>query len=141
MLRRSMCSHQSSKLARRFEIDITPKPGQSLAAIDRVVKEELQKLMTEEITERELRRAQNSYRSGFLNRIASLLGKSETLNSYNYMAGTPDYVQQDAARYDQVTRADVLRVAKTYLGRPKVVLTVVPQGQKQMMRTANGDDQ
>jgi len=57
------------------------------------------------------------------------------------MAGTPDYVQQDAARYDQVTRADVLRVAKTYLGRPKVVLTVVPQGQKQMMLTANGGDQ
>ena len=134
-------SQQSSKLAGRFEIDITPKPGQSLAAIDRVVKEELQKLMTAEITERELRRAQNSYRSGFLNRLASLLGKSETLNSYNYMAGTPDYVQQDAARYDQVTRADVLRVAKTYLGRPKVVLTVVPQGQKQMMLTANGGDQ
>jgi len=134
-------SQQSSKLAGRFEIDITPQPGQSLAAIDRVVKEELQKLMTAEITERELRRAQNSYRSGFLNRLASLLGKSETLNSYNYMAGTPDYVQQDAARYDQVTRADVLRVAKTYLGRPKVVLTVVPQGQKQMMLTANGGDQ
>src|SRR5688500_12389495 len=134
-------SQYSSKLAGRFEIDITPKPGQSLATIDPIVREELQKLMTAEITERELRRAQNSYRSGFLNRLASLLGKSETLNSYNDMAGTPDYVQQDAARYDQVTRADVLRVAKTYLGRPKVVLTVVPQGQKQMMRTANGDDQ
>jgi len=43
-------SQQSSKLAGRFEIDITPKPGQSLAAIARVVKEELQKLMTAEIT-------------------------------------------------------------------------------------------
>ena len=133
-------SQQSSKLAGRFEIDITPKPGQSLAAIDKIVKEELQKLMNEEITERELRRVQNSYRSSFLNRIAGVLGKSEILNSYNYMAGTPDYVQQDAARYDQVTRADVQRVARTYLGRPKVVLTVVPQGQREMMLTANGGD-
>lgn len=133
-------SQQSSKLAGRFEIDITPKPGQSLTAIDKVVKEELQKLMNEEITGRELRRVQNSYRSSFLNRLASVLGKSETLNSYNYMAGTPDYVQQDAARYDQVTRADVQRVAKTYLGRPKVVLTIVPQGQRGMMLTANGGD-
>ena len=134
-------SQQSSKLAGRFEIDITPKPGQSLAAIDKVVQEELQKLMNEQITERELKRVQNSYRSSFLNRLAGVLGKSETLNSYNYMAGTPDYVQQDAARYEQVTRADVQRVAKTYLGRPKVVLTVVPEGKREMMVTANGGAQ
>lgn len=131
----------SSKLAGRFEIRITPKPQQSLTAIDRIVGEELQKLMSEEITDRELRRVQNSYRASFLNRLASNLGKSETLNSYNYMAGTPDYVQQDAARYEQVTRADVQRVARTYLGRPKVVLTVVPEGKREMMLTANGGGQ
>lgn len=131
----------SSKLAGRFEINITPKPEQSLTAIDRIVNEELQKLMSEEITDRELRRVQNSYRASFLNRLASNLGKSETLNSYNYMAGTPDYVQQDAVRYEQVTRADVQRVARTYLGRPKVVLTVVPEGKREMMLTANGGGQ
>ena len=131
-------SQYSSKLAGRFEIDITPKPGQSLGAIDKVVQEELQKLMSEDISERELRRVQNSYRSSFLNRIASNLGKSEVLNSYNYMAGTPDYVQQDAARYEQVTRSDVQRVARAYLGRPSVVLTVVPEGKREMMLTSNG---
>jgi zinc protease len=133
-------SQLSSKLAGRFEIDITPKPGQTLAAIDKVLDEELTKLMNEQITERELRRVQNSYRSRFLNRLTNVLGKSETLNSYNYMAGTPDYVQQDAARYEQVTRADVQRVAKAYLGKPKVVLTVVPEGKKEMMLTADGGD-
>jgi zinc protease len=134
-------SQQSSKLAGRFEIDITPKPGQSVAAIDKVVQEELQKLMNEPITERELQRVQNSFRSGFLNRLSSVLGKSEVLNSYNYMAGNPDYVQQDAARYDRVTRADVQRVAKKYLGRPKVVLTVVPEGKRELMLTAAGGAQ
>ena len=133
-------SQQSSKLAGRFEIDITPKPGQSLAAIDKVLQEELQKIMNEPVTERELKRAQNSYRASFLNRLSSVLGKSEVLNSYNYMAGTPDYVQQDAARYENVTLADVQRVAKKYLGAHKVVLTVVPEGQRQMMLTANGGD-
>ena len=133
-------SQQSSKLAGRFEIDITPKPGQSLAAIDKVVQEELQKVMNEPITERELKRVQNSFRASFLNRLSGVLGKSEILNSYNYMAGNPDYVQQDAARYENVTRADVQRVAKKYLGAHKVVLTVVPEGQRQMMLTANGGD-
>jgi len=131
-------SQQSSKLAGRFEINIVPKPSQSLAAVDKVVREELQKLMSEPITDRELKRVQNSYRSSFLNRVASVLGKSETLNSYNYMAGTPDYVQQDAARYDSVTRAAVQKVARTYLGRPKIVLTVVPEGKREMMVIVSG---
>jgi zinc protease len=133
-------SQQSSKLAGRFEIDITPKPQQSLAAIDKVVQEELQKVMSEPITDRELKRVQNSFKASFLNRLSSVLGKSDILNSYNYMAGNPDYVQQDAARYENVTRADVQRVAKKYLGAHKVVLTVVPEGQRQMMLTANGGD-
>ena len=131
-------SQQSSKLAGRFEIDITPKPGQSLAAIDKVVQEELKKLMDEPITKRELQRVHNSFKASFLNRLSSVLGKSEVLNSYNYMAGNPDYVQQDAARYDRVTRADVQRVAKKYLGRPKVVLTIVPEGKREMMLTPTG---
>jgi zinc protease len=134
-------SQQSSKLAGRFEIDVTPKPGQSVAAIDKVIKEELDKVMNEPISERELARVQNSFRASFLNRLSGVLGKSEVLNSYNYMAGNPDYVQQDAARYDHVTRADVQRVAKKYLGRPKVVLTVVPEGKRDMMLTANGGAQ
>jgi zinc protease len=134
-------SQQQSKLAGRFEIDITPKPGQSLAAIDKVLQEELNKIMSEPITERELQRAQNSYRSSFLNSLSSVYGKSEVLNTYNYFAGTPDYVQQDAARYANVTRADVQRVAKKYLGAHKVVLTVVPEGQRQMMLTGKEGEQ
>lgn len=129
-------SQQSSKLAGRFEIDITPKPGQSPTAIDKVLSEELTKIMNEPISQRELKRVQNSIRSSFLNRLSGVLGKSEILNIYNYMAGNPDYVQQDAARYERVTAADVQRVAKTYLSRPRVVLTVVPEGKREMMVSA-----
>jgi hypothetical protein len=54
-------------------------------------------------------------------------GKADLLNYYNQFVGTPDYVRQDAARYDAVTAADVQRVARRYLTGHKVVLTVVPQ--------------
>jgi zinc protease len=133
-------TQQSSKLAGVFQIDITPKPNQTLTSIDKVVQTELQKVMNEPITDRELARVKNSYRASFINRMASVLGKSDMLNSYNYMAGTPDYVQQDAARYESVTKADVQRVARTYLGRHKAVLTVVPEGKREMMLTSNGGD-
>jgi len=127
-----------SRLDGKFQIDVTPKPGQSVADIDRIVLEEIGKAIGSGVTPRELQRAQNVYKSSFLNRLASVLGKAEVLNSYNYFAGNPDFVQQDAARYERVTAADVQRVARTYLGRPKIVLTVVPEGKKEMMLTAGG---
>ena len=134
-------SQQSSRLASKFEIDVTPKPGQSLAAIDKVINEEITRLINESVTDRELARAKNSYLSSFLNRIASVHGKADLLNQYNYLAGTPDYVQKDAARYTGVTKADVQRVARTYLGQHKLVLTIVPEGKRELMLTGNGGAQ
>jgi zinc protease len=128
------------RLDGKFQIDVTPKPGQKTADIDRLVQTEIRNVITNGVTPRELQRAKNVYKASFLNRLASVLGKAEVLNSYNYLKGTPDYVQQDAARYDRVTIADVQRAAKTYLGRPKIVLTVVPEGKKDMMLTASGGD-
>jgi zinc protease len=129
-----------SRLDGRFRLDFTPKPGQKVSDIDRVVRAEIANIIANGVTQRELQRAQNVYKSNFLNDLASVLGKAEVLNSYNYFIGNPDYVQQDAARYDRVTAADVQRVARTYLGQPKVVLTVVPEGKKEMMLTASGGD-
>jgi zinc protease len=126
-----------SRLDGKFQIDVTPKPGQQVNDIDRVVQAQIDTVISNGITPRELQRAQNVYKAGFLNRLASVLGKAEVLNSYNYFVGNPDFVQQDAARYERVTAADVQRVAKTYLGRPKIILTVVPEGKKEMMLTAS----
>jgi zinc protease len=130
-----------SRLDGKFQIDVTPKPGQKVADIDRIVETEITNVINNGVSQRELQRAQNLYKASFLNRLASVLGKAEVLNSYNYFVGNPDYVQQDAARYDRVTAADVQRVARTYLGRPKIVLTVVPEGKKDMMLTASGGGQ
>ena len=129
-----------SRLDGKFEVSVTPKPGQKVADIDKIVETEIANIINQGVSQRELQRAQNVYKASFLNRLASVLGKAEVLNSYNYFVGNPDYVQQDSARYDRVTAADIQRVAKTYLGRPKIVLTVVPEGKKEMMLTASGGD-
>jgi len=114
---------------------VTPKPGQSAALMAQLTDAELRRVAESGITPRELARAQNTIRARFLDRLAGVLGKADQLNFYNYFVGTPDYVQQDAERYDRVTAADVQRVARQYLGAPKVVLTVVPEGKKEMMVT------
>ncbi|MDP9205478.1 MAG: insulinase family protein [Gemmatimonadota bacterium] len=129
-----------SRLDGKFQLDVTPKPGQKVIDIDRIVRAEIANVINGGVSPRELHRAQNLYKASFLNRLASVLGKAEVLNSYNYFVGNPDFVQQDAARYERVTAADVQRVARTYLGRPKIVLTVVPEGKKDMMLTVSGGD-
>ena len=128
----------SGRVDGAFYVDVTPKPGQSPQRIAELVNGELRRLAAEGVTERELARAKNSIRTGFLDRLASVNGKADQLNFYNYFAGTPNYVQQDAARYDRVSAADVRRVAERYLSAPKVVLTVVPQGETKLMVTADG---
>jgi zinc protease len=123
----------SGRLDGSFQLFVTPKPGQTPTRMAQLINEELAKLVTQGITERELTRAQNVIRAQFLDRLAQVLGKADQLNFYNYFVGTPDYLEQDAARYEQVTQEDVKRVAEEYLGRPKVVLTVVPEGKKELM--------
>lgn len=121
------------RLGGMFQIVVTPRPGQSPAKIDSLVRAELAKIERDGITPRELARVQNTTRASYLAQLASDAQTADLLNAYNYFVGTPDYVQQDVARFDAVTRADVQRVARQYLMRPKVVLTVVPEGQKAMM--------
>jgi zinc protease len=113
-----------------FQIIVTPKPGQTPAHMAQLVAEEIGKIARDGVTPRELARSLNSRRASFLDELASVLGKADHLAAYDYNAGTPDYVQQDLARYEKVTAADVQRVATSYLAAPKVVLTVVPEGKR-----------
>jgi zinc protease len=129
---------QSSKLDGEFTITVTPQPAQTPTAMANLVNEELARITRDGITDRELKRAQNTIRAGFLDNLASVLGKSDQLNLYNYFVGTPGYAQQDAARYERVTAADVRRVAEQYLGQPRIVLTIVPEGQRSLMVKGGG---
>ena len=45
-----------------------------------------------------------------------------------YFTGEPDYFARDLARYHAVTADDVRRTVTTYLLAPKVILSVVPDG-------------
>jgi zinc protease len=120
-----------------FQIAVTPKPGQSPARMAHLVAEEVAKLVAGGVTARELARAQNTIRARQLDELATVLGKADQLNYYDYFAGTPDYGRADAERYRRVTAADVRRAAGAYLGAHKVVLTVVPRGQRELMVTAD----
>ena len=123
----------SRKLDGIFQIVFTAKPGKSPTDIARIVDEEIAKLVREGVTAKELEAAKNSYLASFLDRISSVNGKAEQLNHYNYFLGEPNSAQADADRYSKATAADLQRVAQQLFAKPKVVLTVVPEGQTSLM--------
>ena len=125
----------------QFRVVVTPKPGQTPARMAELVNEEINKIVQNGVTARELERAKNQLRAQYLDQIASVggfSGKADLLNYYNFYVGNPDYIQEDVARYEAVTAADVQRVARAQFAKPKVVLTVVPEGQRELMVVAGG---
>ena len=60
-------------------------------------------------------------------------GKADQLNSYFVQTGNPDYFNEDLARYKALDPDDISSVAQTYLRDDgRVVLSVVPQGKKEL---------
>ena len=115
-----------------FVIYATARPGHSLPELQTSIDAEIRRLAADGPGTRELEQAQNATEASFLNRLEQVADKSNQLNSYYYFVGTPDYFQQDLARYRGVTSADIQRVARQYLGGHRVVLSVVPQGKTEM---------
>jgi zinc protease len=132
-------SNQASKLDGVILLTSTAKPNVNPRDLAREFDAAIRKIADEGVSERELTRIKNGNRAGVLDDLSSVLGKADRLNMYNYFVGTPDYIQQDLARYDRLTVADVQRVAKQYVaGKGKVVMTVVPEGKKDLALTAGG---
>lgn len=115
-----------------FRIDVTPKPGVSPGTIDGLVQMQVERMIDSGVTAAELLRARNVYRARALDALQSANSRANLFNLYNWFVGTPDYVAQNAARYERVSAADIQRVAHAYLGAHKVVLTVVPQGHQEL---------
>jgi zinc protease len=128
--------NQSNKLDGLIILSATAKPNVHPRELDAEIAKTIRDIATNGITDRELTRVKNGVRASMLDRLSSVLGKAMQLSYYNYFTGTPDYMAQDLARYDALTAADIQRAAQQYLvQQPKIVLTVVPEGKKDLALT------
>lgn len=129
----------ASKLDGLLLLSATAKPGVHPKQLAAEIDAALRDIAQNGVTERELTRVKNGVRASLLDELSSVLGKADRLNYYNYFTGTPDYLEQDLARYERLTVADVQRVAKQYVvGRPRITMTVVPEGKTDLAFTAGG---
>jgi zinc protease len=121
----------SQSLSSAFQIVATPRPGHTVAELQTVIDEELEKLQNEPPAARELERSVNQVEASFfdrMERVGGFGGKADQLNAYYTATGDPDWFNEDLARYRALSVGDVSAAAARYLPLDKrVELTVEPE--------------
>jgi zinc protease len=124
---------QNSREAGGFvQIAATAAPGRTLAELDRVIVEEIQKLAAEGPTDDEIERGRVQAEAQFIYRLQTVGGfggKSDQLNAYNIFLDEPGFFDRDVERYHNVTAASLRDAVSRYLANSKrVALSIVPRG-------------
>ena len=128
-------------LSGTFYVIATARPGVDLGQIEAVIAGEIAALQSEPPAERELARVVNGVEASFLDGLETVdgfRGKADQLNSYLFFTGTPDFFQEDLARYRALSPRDLTDAALTFLNGRRVALSVVPEGEP--ARALGGSD-
>jgi len=96
-------------------------------SLERGLSEEFARVVREGVSESELAKAKNGYRTQLITQQQQTLAKAEAIQAANLFLGAPDAVNTNWRRFLSVTVADIKRVAGTYL-RPEnaLVLLITP---------------
>ena len=122
-------SNDSGELAGTFSVTLRPQPGVHLDVLERRMHEILDELGRTGVEEERMMRLRNRYEASFVRRLETVGGRTGRMASDNVFHNDPGYATKDLARHLAVTAEDVERVLAAYvLGRPAIVLSVVPEG-------------
>ena len=129
-------SHPCAELACTFNMYALPHPasGKSLADIEKVIRDTLVEFEKRGVEEDDLVKAKAQMEARFVFGLQSVSGKVSQLAANETFTGNPNYIEQDIARYANVTKADVMRVYNSYIkNKPAVIMSVVPNGKPEMI--------
>ncbi len=104
-------------------------PGQTPAAVEKALIAELERLKTEGISDRELQRAKNQFARDYVIGRESVQEKATHLAHGEVIHSDIKTTDGEFDIFQNITRADAQRVAKTYFTpESRVVLHVMPKG-------------
>jgi zinc protease len=127
-------NHGSRMHGGSFEIDYSAMQGHSLAEIERVIDDELDKLRAEPPTPEEIERARNQIKTDLLKGMEPLSGLATRLLYYDVFAGEPGYLRRDLERYDAATPEILGTWVKKILSKnARVVVDVEPNAKAPIM--------
>lgn len=102
--------------------------GVSVEHMDSLIGMQLDSVRANGVTARELEKAKNILRAGFITNRETTLGKAEELHHYLLFHDGLEEINTDLGRILAVTALDVKRVANTYLDPANLLLVIVRAG-------------
>ena len=124
----------SAALSSSFQIVATARPGHTLAELQKVIDEELQKLQREDPAAREIERSVNTIEASFydrMERLGGFGGKADQINGYFSETGDPDWFNEDLNRYRALSPSDIRAAAAEFLPLDRRVELIVEPEKKQ----------
>lgn len=104
------------------------QPGHTAAECEQAIYQTLDDIQKNGVTERELQKAKNVARVGFVNGFKTNLGRATLLSEYQATWGNWTKLYDYLPRHDRVTAADIQRVAKKYFtDLRRTVVTLIPE--------------
>ena len=119
-------------------IEVTARPDVPLRAVEQSVLRELQRISTDGVTPGEIQASLNSQESRFVGALTTAQGRANLLATYHTLTGNPGNINTELARYAHMRRAEVTQRARSLLSTPRVVLSVIPAGRRDLAAAITG---
>ncbi|MBL0014478.1 MAG: insulinase family protein [Flavobacterium sp.] len=108
-----------------------PLGENSTSSILKEVDDEILKLQTDLISERDFQKLQNKIENDFVNNNATVEGIAENLSKYYLLYGDVNLINSDMDFYRSITREDIRTAARTYLNSSqRLLLDYIPTKDK-----------
>ncbi|MCF2947316.1 insulinase family protein [Paraglaciecola aquimarina] len=126
----AQAGHGCSELSCTFTLYGFSTPGTSLAELEKIARDSLLEFESRGAQDDDIERVKAGIVSGMIYGLESVSGKVSKLAAYQTFRNNPNGIGHDVARYEGVTKADVMRVYKKYIkDQHSVVMSIVPKGQ------------
>jgi len=99
----------------QFRIIVASNAGVDIATCEKLMDEEVTKVVNEGITPEELQKVKTKMKTDFISARQTVMGKAESIHHYIRLHNDLAMINSDLDRYMAVTPQDIQRVAKQYL--------------------------
>lgn len=111
-----------------------PAKVKQLGDLEATIRESLIEFEGRGVLDDDLTRVKADIVSGLIYGLESVSGKISQLAAYETYRNNPNGIGDDIARYEGVTKEDVLRVYEQYIkDNSAVIMSIVPKGQSEMI--------
>lgn len=117
-----------AQLSSLFIVEAYAKPGADLDAIEKVMDQEISRLVAEGPTPAELEQRRNARETAMVSSMQSIESRADRLNQYEYFWGDPNSFSRDLERYRAVTPASMKTwTAKVLTPGARAIVRVLPE--------------